>query len=243
MTQRPDRPLVVGVAQLDSAVGDVTGNIARAVDVVTRASDAGAALVVLPELSLTGYDLAALADATLWFTPDDGRLDRLRALSADRGVWTVVGAPVDTGAAHHLASVVLAPDGSTVVAPKTHLHGEEVRWFDPGAGPTTLDVDGWCVALAVCADTAAPEHAAAARAAGADVYATSVLYTQGEESLLAGRMAARARDHAMTVVAANTAGRPLGQRSAGGSGVWAPDGSAVRTAVGRDDELLVVPVP
>lgn len=230
--------LGVAAVQLSAVPGDVGANARRALAVATEAIGDGAELVVLPELSLTGYDLSLLHEDTMWFQPDDPRLDALRALTAQSGATVVVGAPVVHDARRSLASLVLGPDGSVVVAPKSHLHGAEVDHFAPGAGPVTVDVAGWRVALAVCVDTSFPDHAQRAAAAGADVYAASVLYTRGEERRLDVRLGARALDNGLYTVAANVAGHPLGERSAGGSGAWAPDGSRIAAAAGRDDEIV-----
>ncbi|WP_346622877.1 NAD+ synthase [Blastococcus montanus] len=47
--------LRVGLAQIDTRVGDLDGNADRVLDRVRQAADAGAHLVVLPEMTLTGY--------------------------------------------------------------------------------------------------------------------------------------------------------------------------------------------
>jgi NAD+ synthase (glutamine-hydrolysing) len=48
-------PLRLAIAQINPTVGDLTGNAELAVEWIGRASEAGADLVVLPELTVTGY--------------------------------------------------------------------------------------------------------------------------------------------------------------------------------------------
>ena len=48
-------PLTLALAQVDSRVGDLEGNAARIAAEIERARDAGAELVLFPELALTGY--------------------------------------------------------------------------------------------------------------------------------------------------------------------------------------------
>jgi len=50
----------LAVAQIDAAVGDLKGNVARHCAAVRNAIDAGADIVVFPELSLTGYTVRDL---------------------------------------------------------------------------------------------------------------------------------------------------------------------------------------
>src|SRR3712207_9576885 len=45
----------VALAQINTTVGDVWGNVERATDALKRATDAGAELVALPELTIPGY--------------------------------------------------------------------------------------------------------------------------------------------------------------------------------------------
>jgi NAD+ synthase (glutamine-hydrolysing) len=45
----------VALAQINTVVGDVWGNVEKASDVLRRAVDAGADLVAFPELATTGY--------------------------------------------------------------------------------------------------------------------------------------------------------------------------------------------
>src|SRR5438094_10646406 len=55
-----DGQLTVGLAQVDSALGDRDRNLARHREWVARAVAAGVKLLVFPELSLTGYFLRDL---------------------------------------------------------------------------------------------------------------------------------------------------------------------------------------
>ena len=50
-------PLRVAVWQCASLPGDVAGNLARLADAATRAAAEGAAVLVTPELFVTGYDI------------------------------------------------------------------------------------------------------------------------------------------------------------------------------------------
>src|SRR5690348_3802042 len=47
--------LRLALAQIDPTVGDLEGNVRLIADSIDRARDAGAQLVVLPELCLSGY--------------------------------------------------------------------------------------------------------------------------------------------------------------------------------------------
>ncbi len=217
--------LVVAVAQHAPVPGDVAENARRAATTVAVAADSGARLLLFPLLSLTGYDLARLTDSACWVTAEDPRLDVVREASRAHGVTTVVGAAwLGPDGDRLLASLALSPDGSVEVVGKRYLHRDERELFEPGVSSPLLEIDGWRIALAVCYDAAAPEHALEMAGKGADVYAVSALYTEGQERRLDVHPAARAMDHRMYALVGNLAGAGAGWRSCGGSGVWHPDG-------------------
>ncbi|MCE6995194.1 carbon-nitrogen hydrolase family protein [Saccharothrix sp. S26] len=220
--------LVVAVAQHAPVPGDVAENARRAAALVAEAADAD--LLLFPLLSLTGYDLHRLAEPSAWTIPDDPRLDVVREASRAHGVTTVVGAAWAGPDGRVLASVALSPDGGVEVVGKHHLSRAERELFEPAGPAHPVDVRGWRVALAVCFDAAAPEHALEMARRGADVYAVSALYTEGQERRLDVHPAARALDHRMYALVANLAGAGPGWRSCGGSGVWHPDGRRVAAA-------------
>jgi 5-aminopentanamidase len=221
--------LVVAVAQHAPVPGDVAENARRAAEVVADA--AGADLLLFPLLSLTGYDLGRLAESVSWVVPDDPRLDVVREASRAHGVTAVVGAAWSGPDGRRLlASLALSPDGGVEVVGKHYLSRAERELFEPAEPAPPVDVRGWRVALAVCFDAAAPEHALEMARRGADVYAVSALYTEGQERRLDVHPAARAMDHRMYALVANLAGAGPGWRSCGGSGVWHPDGQRLVAA-------------
>ncbi|MDG4801263.1 phosphotransferase [Micromonospora sp. WMMD980] len=93
--------LRIAVAQPLTRTDDVAGNAERHAAAVRAAR---ARVVVFPELSLTGYELAAAP-----LDPSDDRLAPLRAACAATGTLALAGAPV---AGPHIA--VLAVDGDGV---------------------------------------------------------------------------------------------------------------------------------
>ncbi len=243
--------MLTAVVQYEALPADCEGeavaaNVATHVGFVERARAEGARFVLFPELSLTGYELDALAAAASpghpgpWLTDHDARLQPLQEACIRTGTTVVVGAPWrEPDLTPRLASLVIGPDGTIRPVFKTHLHGAEGKLFVAGAGPGVITVDGWRIALAVCADAAHPSHAAAAADAQADVYAVSALYTRGEELRLGLHMGARSMDHRLFGLLANLGGEtPLGT-SCGLSGAWGPDGASVVQVKGVGTEIVM----
>jgi 5-aminopentanamidase len=234
----------VAAAQAVSVPGDVTANVATAVELAGAAADRGARVVVLPELFLTGYDAAVWAPEHS-IDLDDARLVPLGEVARDRSVVVVVGAAVRRGGPdgqqqHTLSLLVAAPDG-TLEAPydKQHLFADERAFFTPGDHGATLVVDGWELGLGVCYDGCFPEHAAAAAAGGAAAYLCPSAYFVGSEHRRDLYYAARALDNGIYVVFAGLTGACGAWEFNGGSAVYDPEGRSL-DRVGDEAPALVV---
>jgi predicted amidohydrolase len=157
-----------------------------------------------------------VADA---IAPDDRRLAPLQRVADRRAVHVVAGAPLASARGLHIGALCLAPDGTATTYAKRHLHdGEEVA-FVPGDGGALLEVDGTAVAVAVCADTAHPEHAADA-----------------------ARLARYARAHRLAVMLANYGALVGGWDAAGRSAVWSRTGRLLACAPASGEAVVVAPL-
>jgi Predicted amidohydrolase len=145
----------IALAQIAPQLGDLEANLGRHHELLETARTDGAALVVFPELGLTGYLLQDLA-AEVAMRLDDPRLAELAA--ATRGLSAVVSF-VEESADHRLfIAAALLEDGAI-----RHVHRklflptyglfDERRFFAAGdvlrAVPSRL---GFGVGIAVCED-------------------------------------------------------------------------------------------
>jgi predicted amidohydrolase len=215
-------PLSVAVAQPLCVPYDV------AVNAVTQAATvraAGARVVVLPELSLTGYELDAPA-----ITVEDPRLVPIVEACAEAGSLALVGAPVHGEAGRsHIAMVAVDGAGATVAYQKMWLSTTESNRFTPGSKPAVLDVDGWRLGLAICRDTGIPQHAADTAALGIDAYVAAILESAEDAARQDERARRVATDHRVWVAVASFAGAAGGgyAQAAGRSSIWTSDGVVI----------------
>jgi predicted amidohydrolase len=179
----PSTALRIAIAQLSAVPCDLDANARRAATTIDEAAAQGAHLVAFPELSLTGYEPARLAETPdAWLEVGDARLDPIRRACAAGGVTAILGAPVRTSAgARTIAAPIVGPRGDVGLSTKQHVHASESAFFTAGAPLAPFDVQGWRVAVGICFDTAHPRHAESAARAGADLYVSSSLYWEGEE--------------------------------------------------------------
>lgn len=242
----PPAPLTVAAGQARCTPLDVDANVAAAADLVRRAAEAGAEVLVLPELFLTGYELDTIAAAPERYAigEDDSRLEPLAAACRETGTAAVVGTATRDAAsgALHISELVLDRDGRCIGRyDKQHLDAaERAAGFAPGAGGCTLALDGWRLGLGICWDSSFPEHARAAALDGCHAYLVGAMFNRERgERKRTTLGAARALDNAFYVVFANHAGPSGPYEGFGGSAVWGPDGSLV-TAAGRAGPAVAV---
>ena len=177
--------LRLALAQVNSTVGDITGNAAAVRRWSRAAADAGAQLVAFPEMMLTGYPIEDLVFRDSFVEASRRTLEQLAVDLAADGlgeVAVVVGyvdadgpAPTSAdavpGSGRRDASALLL--GGEVKARyfKHHLPNygvfDEDRYFEPGESLTVVRFGGADIALTVCEDLwQAGGPFAAARRAG-----------------------------------------------------------------------------
>ncbi|QEZ46771.1 carbon-nitrogen hydrolase family protein [Cupriavidus oxalaticus] len=203
---------------------------------IEAAGREGVELLVFPELSLTGYHREQASALSVEMTSPG--LEALRRVSASSDVVAVAGAPLMVDGRLFIASMVIMPDGSMTSYCKQHLHPGEDLFFHPGsAGPANLESMG--VALAICADTNFPEHAATASALSASIYAASCLITSRGYDQDSAQLSAYAAKHAYAVLLANHGGSTGGFEVAGKSAIWDEQGNCVSAALSTGAHLVI----
>ncbi|WFE57302.1 NAD+ synthase [Micromonospora sp. WMMD712] len=183
--------LRLALSQVNPSVGDLAGNAGLVRRWTRTAADAGAQLVLFPEMVLTGYPVEDLVFRRSFVAASQAALRRLAAdLAADGlgGVPVVVGyldadgppqvsSDAEPGRGARNAAAVL--HGGEVVATyfKHHLPNygvfDEDRYFVPGDALTVVRIGGVDVALTICEDMwQAGGPFAAARQAGVGLVVT-----------------------------------------------------------------------
>jgi len=161
--------LRLALNQIDSTVGDLSGNAEAIVRWTRHSAGQGAHLVAFPEMVLTGYPVEDLALRSSFVEASRATLRSLAVRLADEGVGELpvvvgfldrsekaqpkygqpAGAPRNAAAVLHRGDVVLT-------FAKHHLPNygvfDEFRYFVPGDTLPVVRVHGIDVALAICED-------------------------------------------------------------------------------------------
>ena len=149
------KPLRIALAQMAPSLGALSDNIARHREILAAARSGGAALVVFPELGLTGYQLQDLA-AEVAMRADDARL---LGLAAETTGMSAVVSFVEESNDHRLfISAALMEEGEVRFVHRklflpTYGLFDERRFFAAGDRLRAVDSRlGVRLGLAVCED-------------------------------------------------------------------------------------------
>jgi predicted amidohydrolase len=224
-------------AQMRALAGDIDSNIHRHIAVIERAASHGAALVVFPELSLTGYE-PRLAQR-LAMAQDDPRLQVFQALGDRHQMLIAVGAPHTGRDGIEIGMFVFRCREAPTVYAKQMLHADERPYFHPGDRPMVVALRGAVIGPAICYESLQAVHAQAAAARGATVYLASVAKAPRGVETGYRHYPAIARQHGMTVMMANGVGAADDFVMAGRSAVWRNDGQCVSSADAEGEALVV----
>ena len=176
-----DPGTVVAVAQFAVTVGEPDANREAARAAVAEAARASARLVVLPELSDSGYMLATVDEARSLASPAAScvTLREWRSLAAAHDL-VIAGGFCELGADGELynSAAIVDAAGTRAVYRKVHLRDGEKKIFTPGDdGPTVVELPFGSVGLMICYDLEFPEWVRLAALSGADLIAVPVAWS------------------------------------------------------------------
>jgi NAD+ synthase (glutamine-hydrolysing) len=248
--------LRIALAQVNPTVGDIEGNARLVSDWIARAREAGAQLVVFPELTIPGYPPEDLLLKPHFLAANERALQELAADVA--GIVALVGFAEPTRAAAgsrydapaprpaHNALAVLA-DGAVATVYRKHRlpnYGvfDEARYFAPRAEPVLHDVGGVPVGLTICEDVWEPGPPASLEAemgAAVIVNPSGSPYLRGKGRDREEMFAERARAYGAPFAFCNLVGGQDELVFDGHSFVVNAEGDVVARARQFDEDLLV----
>ena len=247
--------LRVALAQVNTVVGDLTGNAGRIAGRIGEAGREGCDLVVFPELAITGYPPEDLLLRPA-FLHDAGRaLGVAAAATADHpGLVAVIGFP-EVGAAPQSgevevfnAAAVCTEGRVRATYRKQRLPNysvfDEQRYFTPGSDrPLLWEIAGVPVGLAVCEDAwvaDGPVRRLGEGGAGVVVHVNASPFHVGKDLERREMLAARAAESGCPQVYVNLVGGQDELVFDGGSLVVDADGALVHRSPSFVEDLAIV---
>ena len=203
-------PLKLALCQMNLTVGDIAGNEGKILAWMGDARDAGAQLVLFPELAVTGYPPEDLLLKEHFLTDARRSLERIAAQT--HGIVALVGFPEHAADVYN-ACAVLADGSVRAIYRKVFLPNygvfDEQRYFQSGLAGAVIELGQMTVGLTVCEDIWEPGPPASDEAlAGATllVNISASPYHVGKGSERERMLVQRARDNVAMVAFCNLVG-------------------------------------
>ena len=166
----------IALAQLNPRLGDVAGNCGRLSKARGEAAKNGAAVIVTPEMYLSGYPCDDLVLRDDFMGDVAAGIDRLAAITNDGGPAIIVGAPhAENG---HIFNAVFVLDDGQIIARRDKVslpnYGvfDDKRNFTAGGLPGPVMLRGIKFGLPICEDIWQPDVAECLQESGADILVT-----------------------------------------------------------------------
>jgi len=238
-----ERLIRIGLAQVNTVVGDLDGNTRLITDWIGRARDQGVDIVAFPELALTGYPPEDLV-LKPGFVRDN--LKQLKVVArATNGISAVVGFVDEDGDLYNAAAFI--QDGEIkavyhkVFLPNYGVFDEE-RYFAPGHRCPIFELSGIRVGVSICEDCWYPSGPMAWEAHhGAEILINinGSPYHAGKRVPREEMVAERARDYGAYVAYVNLIGGQDELVFDGNSVIFGPGGEVLAHAASFREDLLV----
>jgi predicted amidohydrolase len=232
----------VALMQAASVEGDVAAGLAMAELAVAVAGAAGAALVVLPECWLPGYNVSGLERMGLARGGDWQQ--RLSAACRKAGAGMVVGyVEAATEGLYNSALVLDAAGQEAAHYRKIQLFGpREAALYRPGNAYVTFEMAGVTAGLLICYDVEFAPHVAELAKLGAKVIFVPTANMMPFTHVMEATVPAMAANHGLSIVYANYCGVEGDLTYAGRSLIAGPHGEVVARA-GEGFALLIADLP
>lgn len=170
----PTSPVRVAVVQFDPQVGieNCDANLCRSLELALEAVTGGANLIVLPELSSTGYYFSSRQDAFehAQLVPGGPSAQLWIDFASRHNVYLVAGLAERDGMQLFNTAMLVGPDGFVGKYRKAHLWNLEKLWFTPGdLGFPVFDTPIGRIGMLICWDIWFPEAPRILSQQGADI--------------------------------------------------------------------------
>jgi NAD+ synthase (glutamine-hydrolysing) len=236
--------LRIALSQFNAVVGDIEGNVDRMIDVVAEAKDAGAELLVFPELAVTGYPPEDLVLRPHFLHKNQAAVQRLA--EAAEGIVLVAGF-IDVADDAYNAAAVCAEGKVQGVYRKLRLPNygvfDDYRYFQAGVEPMVVELGGARIGLTICEDIWVPGGPAAeAMVTGGAEVIVNISASPYQMKKIGERermLATRASDMGVYLVFCNLVGGQDELVFDGTSAVFDNDGNVIARAETFTEELLV----
>jgi N-carbamoylputrescine amidase len=244
-----DTKVRIACIQMQPVIGKVEDNVAHSIGLINRAVEQGAALVVLPELSNTGYMFKSREEAFALSEPipDGPTVKAWSEIASRHKLHLVAGICERDGSKLFNSAVLIGPSGTIGTFRKVHLWNEENLYFEPGdLGFPVYHTAIGRIGMAICYDGWFPETYRLAALQGADIVCVPTNWVPipgqapGREAMANILAMAAAHSNSIYIACADRVGTERGQPFEGQSLIVGHTGWPVAGPASRDREEIVI---
>jgi len=234
----------IAVAQISCSVGDPKANLSKVRDFARRAKEAGAELIVFPEMTDTGYSMPVIQKhASHW---KNGFVSGLQEISSKLSMAIVSGVSERDGSSIYNSQVLVDSQGKVAAKyRKTHLYAvapvAEQTCFAPGDAFTSFAFGDLRFGFSICYDLRFPEmfrKLVTEQNVGAFLISSAWPFPRDEHFRVLAQ--ARAIENQSYVISSNRVGRDDDLWFCGNSAVIDPRGVVIAAASADREELIYV---
>jgi predicted amidohydrolase len=226
------KPVNLLLAQTGPKLGNKERNLKQISEQASTARKKNVALLIFPELHLTGYTMRDEVYHLAESIPGPSTR-KVETLAREHGVHVVFGMPEESevkGVIHNTA-VFVGPKGLVGKYRKIHLptHSvfEERRYYRPGQEASVFKTDIGTIGLSICYDLYFPELTRLQALQGAELVVCISASPGLRRRFFEGFCLSRAMENAIYLAYVNRVGIEEGLQFWGGSRVIAPNGSVL----------------
>lgn len=225
------------IAQTHPIKGNVQQNIEDHLQIIKRAIELHADLIVFPELSVTGYEpeLAKQLATNI----EESLFDPFQKLANEHTIAIGIGMPTEHTDGIRISILMFQPNKERINYSKQTLHSDELSYFVNGDTQIYLNIEQQKIAFGICYETLQREHLLNARNNGATLYIASVAKPESGITKAYKHYPFMANELNMPILMANCVGFCDNFLSMGGSAVWNGQGKLVNKLNSKDPGLLV----
>jgi NAD+ synthase (glutamine-hydrolysing) len=234
----------LAIAQINTTVGDLSGNCNKITFYLEEARRLGADLIIFPEMAITGYP-----PEDLLLKPDfvEAAMQSLQGIvPATRGLTAVVGCIYADDVLYNAAGILHNGNLEGIVY-KQHLPNygvfDENRYFQSGKGEQVFKLNSTIFGVSICEDiwypNGPPERQSRLGGAELLINISSSPYHLGKGIIRERMLATRATDNTAFVAYCNLVGGQDELVFDGQSLICGPRGEVIARAKQFEEELLV----
>lgn len=244
----PASAVLIACCQIELRARDQWHNRAATQHAIETAAQAGASIIVLPELANSGYVFHSIAEARTVAEPAEGTTVTAWSQLARQYSVTIVGGFCEQGTDGNLynSAVLLDDHGPRAIYRKAHLWDHETTLFTPGDNPPpVVESAGHRIGVLLCYDLDFAEWPRAATVAGAELLCVPVNWpdygqVHGPQPMELVRARAAASVNHVFIAACDRVGAERGVTWIGQSAILDPEGWVLTAAEPNTSECLLL---